>query len=308
MIPVLIKTTRPPILLRVIAAAALLGGVVSCQSPDATSDGPLSAAAPPPPIEYNELARQYNARLTYYQQLRAGTDVTIEWTDDEGNDHIEEVSGPLILREPLDAAMHLGKAGVRKLFLGSNATHFWLIDTREAPPRAWVGEHAYIAMAGADWPLPVRPDQLSVLMGLERLPATPPPDTRIEAIGSGYRLRLPQASKQDGARQVIDVSADDFAPRRIALHHGDDSALGHADLSDYESLEIETRPEAAWPRLATHFVITIAEPPTQVTLKLASPREGRGYIQDKFFDLDRFLKSLNVDDAHVYRLAEAPKP
>ncbi len=274
--------------LRLVIVSVLLVSPVACeQSKDILPD--LDLPAPPPAEKLIELQ---NANAEPIDQLYTRAVVKITWHDEKDKKRFEEADGPLIYRRPTDLALALGKLGETWYWLGSDDERFWILDLHSDPRVAHVGSHAVAQANPQASPLPIRPDDLVVLMGVGKLPRVE--GLTVELTDKGYLLRYPPDPARNGVRR--EVTMDGLARIvRVVLYDRRGEVLADAKRINPFRMEIRELPFEQQPWLARNTIIEI--PTRRSTVEIFMPRTTRGKdkVRDVQFDFDKLVKVQRIE-------------
>jgi len=167
-----------------------------------------------------------------------GVSATVRYRED-GAPATQELSGILLYRKPRDLYLSLEHTLGGKLEVGSNGREFWVWE-RIKEPRYWWGRHER-AEGILDADLPVRPDVLLEVLGLQDLPThTTGPHGPLSWVGLDRYELLFLDSDETGQLQLvkaIDIDRrEPFLVRSIVyFQHGRPVTV--AKLSRYEVVE-----------------------------------------------------------------------
>ncbi len=251
-------------------------------------------SAPPittPPVQklptYADLIARYNQNLAGVDRLWSRAVVEIEWHDDDGR-HFEQGEGNLIALLPDRLALSVGKLGNAILWAGCDANQYWYFDLREGPT-LYVGTHdaatgRAAATAQVASPMPIRPSDLVLLLGLSTLnPNALPPEPRVELYNGHFLIEPPDRP----VRILIDPATS--RPVRIDLLDPTGRSAVIATLSRPERMTVQGRHPGAYPTIPTRYEISLVDGDGRITLFLADASDGRAgaRIKDGVFDLTR---------------------
>ncbi len=279
--------------------AVVLAGC-KCGSPGAGS--PSSQAWTGPVPTYEELARAYNTRVDPLNRLTAAVVLRLDYRDDEGVEHHEQVEGRCEFVPPRQFVLTLRKVSQDIAILGSDPERFWWIELGDRK-RALVGDHETIGadrLAAAG--VPVHPLDLIELMGITPLPLEPTAG-KVAPSPDGLVVTLPG---RIGSRRMIFHSTD-YRPARIELLREDGRVAAGADLSKYARVAMSgAGPEAVHPWIATDAVIVASGGTTHGHLELATPEIDPSRPRPGVFDLAKWLRAKGVEE--VLQLGEPVHP
>ena len=268
----------PSSLRRFVASSLLLAG---CQTTGTPSDDARILQPPP----YAELAERHNARLARIKQVYGRGNIELRWRDDSG-DHFEQGDVDLWLARPDRLAMNVSKFSERVVWIGAAPGHAWVFDLRgdETVLHCTLDRDGW--SLGTDGKLPVTPQGLLAMAGLEQLSAEPAAveyDLAEDAWivhtrrpGGSGRLFLDRATG-------LPVRTEELGPDGHLL------AASTLKLSRYEPVSIDGLPGG--PKFPTLIDIetTIGG---SMRLALRGPTNN---VSEKYFDLDWLVKVLAPD-------------
>lgn len=276
-----------------------------------TTDKPGEPVAPPMP--YEPLRAAYNARTSRVEQMWARAVVELRWTDPQNKKHFEQGDGPLIIRKPGRMALAVGKLGNTIKWLGSDGQRYWLLDLEPPagqPRTAHIGRLDRFDPASQRAPLPIRPDHLLLLMGLDDLP--PLPDGGVYAADEDARpvVMLPISASPTRMLKLT-LDRDLVRPVRSAIVEklGEDDwrTLVEATLDNYEPLPLHHKPPGAWPAVPHRMTVTMPgrEASVQVFLERATDGKADNKVRDQQFDLESLIAALKIERVNDL---DAPSP
>jgi hypothetical protein len=269
----------------------LLLGLTGCAS---TQPKPPSDV---PPLSYPQLRELYNRRAEKVPQVWARAVVEINYTDGKGKAHFEQGDGHLLLRKPADLALDIGKLGNVFYFIGGDATRFWYFDLHSDPSFALVGNHADIGKPGMpELPLPIRPDRLVQLMGVNALPDPQTPGlllTREDSpAGPVDVVRFPFDPANPTLVERIVIDGVKHVPTTITLLDGGQK-LAEAQLGEYNAMKLTGAPPGAFPDIATRIAVSLPAQKATLKLFLSDAFDGKPTkVRDEKFNFDQLVQDL----------------
>lgn len=305
-------------------AAALAGCAAPRKGAAPVATAPQSGAPSPQQVEaYDDIATRWNARAADLARIWARAVVQIEFIDADGDRRNEQGEGHLQLIQPAQFALSIGKLGEVMLWLGADASRYWVIEPGDAS-RASVGSDATLGLpCHRSLGLPAHPLDILDLMGVTPLP--------LKAEVASRNLAPPWATRtRDGrllvveapgrlARRRMFLDPETLLPRRIQLFASDrpsqvESAMITADLTDPEPVTLRDR-GGFFPRVASRIAIVHTESDTRIVLHLSDMSDGRdrsGRLSPRVFDFDSLTSAFGIArvdrlDADCDRLA-SPAP
>ncbi len=182
-----------------------------------------------------------NNRMMDFLLRAGGVSATVKYVD-EGGPASLELSGILLYRKPRD--LYLGLKHTLDVTpvmeIGSNDEQFW-VWKRQKERRYWWGEHERMGDV-VEASIPVRPDHLLEVLGLEDLPTeTTGPDGPLFWIGSS-RYELIFLDRDDTGQSYITRTIDidrrePFLVRSIVHFRPDGHPVMSAKLFRYEVIQ-----------------------------------------------------------------------
>jgi len=259
----------------------LLVALTGCES--------IPRTAPQQPSQmpsYQELVARYNKNLARVDRLWARTVVELTWHDEKGTHH-EQGDGNLIVILPNQVALSIGKLGHTGMWAGCDAHRYWLFDLRKNHDKLFVGTHNQAQRQRSHhWPLPVKPNELTVLLGLTPIQSAPAVTPTVAWDNAAFviepvsrRLRL--WIDPNTARPVRIDLLDETGRKRVTCL-----------LSRWKRVTLENTPPGALPWAATRLEISLIGQEGEMTLFLSDLTDGRAdhKIKDRAFDLDHLIK------------------
>jgi|GEM_PF-1013251 len=256
---------------------------------------------------YDEVAQRWNTRTNDLSRIWARAVVQIRYVDADGKRHNEQGEGHLQLVQPSDFALSIGKLGEVLLWLGSDASRYWLIEPGDAS-HASVGAHATLGMAcHKSLGLPAHPLDMLDLMGVTALPTL----AGAQAAGReapwvtltrDAQLLVVEAPARFGRRRMF-LDPVTLLPRRIQLFPsvqvspGDAPAIS-ADLTNPAPVKLRTR-GGFFPRVASRIEIDHPASDTHIVLHLTDLSDGRdqaGRLSPRVFDFNSLTSAFAVSD------------
>lgn len=221
-------------LLPVAAAAAIVVSSGCSQLPKPVPRQPTELDAP-----VSTVIQRVNANSQAMAFLLRGESVTATGQYIEnGKRESFELKGTLLYRKPRDLFLQLQHTLGGKMEIGSNAEEFW-VWKKLGSERYWWGRHEEIDES-ADSDMPLRPDHLLEVLGLQSLPPEQDVDGPIFWVGPNrYELLFMDhaAGRQYLARTVdIDRKAP-FLMRETVYFSTDGHPKVVAKLGDYRQVE-----------------------------------------------------------------------
>ncbi|MEM1165753.1 MAG: hypothetical protein AAGI30_05615 [Planctomycetota bacterium] len=272
-----------------IIAAAFLGGCRSNQPSGPMVFAPTDGELRPASLEYATLARTHNARVAQLDRLWGRAHVRMAWIDEEGDRQEDGGEGHLQWRRPA-MALSLGKLGEPFVWIGMDASRFWLLSRRDDV--AQVGTHASITLDEASrLGLPVPPAELPPMMGLAALPE---PGTRNEPTvhedpASG-RIGV-QLPRREGGYWQLEFDPERLHLVRVAMVSEDGFELLTSDLTDYERIRPRGGEETEVP---TRVLVLDPRSGAELSLSLGSVDDGwagrRNKLPDAAFDFESLVE------------------
>lgn len=285
---------KMPLLLRLCGPAMALFAMVGC---------PPSSAPPTEVVEHVNpvaLVERYNARVGKVDQLWARAVMEMHWVDERGAKRFEQGDGKLILRKPDDLALAVGKFDETMLWVGCDAKRYWLMELRppEGQPRT-----AYVGARGPNRPaqlsvggLPIAPDQLMRLLGIEALPLPGEQGVSVSHRGPATVITL-RGDKRLGGLALRTVIEEATARPQVIELVGDQEVVLIAQLSRYRLMERQGVPKGEFPYIATRIETIVPAEQSRIVLTLSDATDGRQWdrVKDAQFDFAKLTRLLKVE-------------
>ncbi len=267
-----------------------------------------------PPVRYLELATAYNRNVALINQLWARADIEMRWQH-KGKRQRETGEGHLMLMPPDRVAISVGKLGQTLFWAGCDADEYWLFDLRDDGV-VYVGRHENFNPKRIDvLPIPVRPLDVTTLLGLVYLPlGDAEQDTVLVGVdGADWVVDLPQRR----LRLTIDPAT--FTARSVHLTNEKGQVIVASELRDPVQVEMQNNTKGNAPRLPSRVTIRVPPPgmdgevrgefdavvkassagqkateqPGQLTLRLSGLTDGREdeRIRPRQFDLPALYRA-----------------
>jgi hypothetical protein len=255
---------------------------------------------------YLELAERYNARVAELENLWSRASVKLSWRevdeDGEARTRSEDADGTLMVKQRDRCALAITKVGRTIFYAGSNSDRYWLFALGDERV-VYTGRHeASAPRAMADLPVPVRPRDLPILLGLTPIDTTaadraPAP----EQLGEQFLIEPP-------GMHVRMLLTGEGRPVRVDLMDERGWSAVACTLTDFEPVKLYGEPEHLWPEVATHVDIFLLRREGRLTLWLHDMTDGDDgqRLADKAFDFDQLLEVYRPDE--VVLLDEPASP
>jgi len=240
-----------------------------------------SSPSPVPAAEYSDFAAAHNARIARLGRIASRGVVNFYFTDAEGDERFEQGDLNLRYEAPNRLAFVIKKVGETYVWIGADATRYWLIDLLSDETAAYVGRHDRLTLEKARrLTLPVAPQDLMTLLALRPMPASGG-DVRRSQHSADLLLRVP-AERPSGVRAEGDpsrywiyrFSPETDRPRMIALVEGDGSeqrTLLIAQIDKYSQVRqstVQPMPSRDDPWTASRVDITVPGEHDRMTIEL----------------------------------------
>ena len=224
-------------------AAFIACGVLCALSGLGCPPGPVVVSEPPPqpPRPTHEIVRVVweNAALLDRSLWSQSVTVTARFKDDKGKEHVYNLEGSLLFRQPRDLRMDLRPGlGDQVMQVGSNAEDFWIWVEPEIKAMHW-GRHRHIGKSCAG-KIAVRPDQMVSALGFGGLP---PWDTALigpaRKYGKQYDILYYMRARDEGGyvldREYWVERSSPYMVRVVLFRDGFGRVTTSAYLDDYRS-------------------------------------------------------------------------
>ena len=240
---------------------------------------------------YSEVVAGYNANAEHATRLWSRAVVELYWYDDKGRRRRETGDdSTLIMKLPDQLALSVGKLGQTGLWIGADATRYWLIDLLADEKTAYVGTHAGAVIDPRRIPLPLHPAQLPWLLGLRRIdPTQLPPEPAVEWLDGGLLIEPPG----ENVRLLLDAST--LLVRRVVLLDAAGRATVNATASHHGRLRDNRIDEAKWAAIPLQIEASIVGEPDRMVLKLNEPFDGGRRVRDAAFDFELLVERFGPD-------------
>ncbi|MBU6412863.1 MAG: hypothetical protein KGS45_05270 [Planctomycetes bacterium] len=254
-------------------------------APAVTRDGPAPT--------YAAFAAAHNARVKGLDRLWARAELSLTYTDDEGEVQREEAEANLQYILPRKFSLLISKVGEFYFGFGSNDQKYWWIDVKNSPRTAIVGEHAKATQDKVHrFGLAVLPLELIDALGIAPVRATNAEiKTAWSARGAWMVFREPLAG---GLTREWWIETPTMWPGRIRLFDKTGQELIDARFDQFNVVEGSGPPNA----LSRHPAkIEVRLPAKATTLKLnLNDMQNRGAKAGNApYELDRLLKAYRIE-------------
>lgn len=261
-----------------------LGLLAGCQiAPRALPDiDPAPAVARGPAPSYPDAAAAFNRVAARVPRLFGTGEAAITYTGEDGLRRRDVVDCRLQAVPPAGLALSLSKVGQLGVWLGCDATHYWLIDLRGDTPWAAVGAHSrYSPARAAEIGLPVPPRELLVLLGMVPFDPETPGGTQWSTNG-----RLLGITSRPGAGEPT---------RRV-----------WCDPDTLLPVQVELFEPGASARPAALLVSRLSEPVPVVTpgMSIGPSRPRRVIVADQARDGPAFEIELTLENLDQTRVSD----
>lgn len=280
---------------------ALVASCVSCANKDnQLADDQL--LEPPDKPTYAQLAAAQNKRIAHLHQLYGNGTISVEWTDDKGQQQREGGEGNLIFQRPGNVALTFRKLGKVYVWAGSDSDRLWIVVGGDESV-------AYIArIENVGKPccepiaMPVYPGELMALYGVIEFPQTPSP-VRFDAQANTWTVTLGESGTQ--WRLHFPVGDASRYPSQVELIDSTGTVLVRSDLSRYQKMEVRDLGPADEPTVPTWMTVTTMgqdDRPAQLTVKLSAPSDvpiGHREMPPGIFEFSAIRANMRPDSVTV---------
>ena len=250
---------------------------------------------------YRELAAAQNARVEQLQALYGSGVIEIRWADDQKKRHFEQGEMELWFNLPRKTALRVEKVGEVLLWLGSDDDRYWMFDRLNKEKVLRVSSHDKALTDDRGRAFAVKPMALLDLMGLTPLPASAADPALNDSMVKFDPQRNAWSVRFDGRGGAVRVFFDraTLLPQRVESLDSQDQVILFSDLKRYESVQLQGKSPAAFPKMAELIDISDvqADPSIVGQVKIAIDHYNDGYDQpfDRVFDLKRLAHSFQPD-------------
>lgn len=277
-------------------SAAMLGGCGLFGDKEPTKQDPALVGTSKKPVPaFAEIARAYNQRIQYQDQLFARVNLKLTYADEEGNLKTEEPEGRLQIIRPAKLALSLGKAGQTLLWFGCDPEKYWWLDMTDNAKRIGaVGRHEDFDDSAAERiGLAIKPLDMIRLLGIVPIEVMSKGATQWSQDG-----RLLGVTSAIGARgyQRIWMDPRTLQPETIEIFNQSRELVLVAQHEGLENIEITRSLPGAQltnPRIAARIFITHLESGTEARMTLTGVKDGP--ISEKAFQLPVLLDRFAID-------------
>jgi hypothetical protein len=271
---------------------ACLGGCSSQQTTVDAFDAPAVARSGPAP-SYATFAAAHNARVKGLDRLWARAELSLTYTDDDGEVQREEAEANLQYILPRRFSLLISKVAEFYFGFGSNDQKYWWIDVKNSPRSAIFGDHAKATPEKVyRFGLAVLPLELIDALGI--MPVSPT-NSEIQTTWSpsGYWMLMTEPLPGGLSRQWW-IEPKTMWPGRIRLFDRTGHELIDARFDQFNVVQGSGPADA----LSRHPAkIEVRLPAKATTLKLnLNDMENRGSRAGTApYDLDRLLKAYRIE-------------
>jgi hypothetical protein len=276
----------------VLGSVLTLGGCAQQTTQMDAFDAPAVERLGPAP-SYATFAAAHNARVKGLDRLWARAELSLTYTDDEGEEQREEAEANLQYILPRKFSLLISKVAEFYFGFGSNEQKYWWIDVKNSPRTAIVGEHAKATPEKVyRFGLAVLP--LDLIDGLGIMPVRTTNaeiKTAWSAQGAWMIFREPLAS---GLTREWWIEVPTMWPGRIRLFDRAGAEVIDARFDQFNVVEGSGPPNA----LSRHPAkIEVRLPARSTVLKLTlNDMQNRGAKAGQApYELDRLMKAYRIE-------------
>ena len=273
-------------------AASLWGG---CKPGELTLD-PARAAAEAPTRE--RLIELHNERVARLATTHSDGVVMLSWKDDRG-EHSDQGDIEFWQTTGDRTALRVSKLGEPGLWLGSNATEWWLFDLLDKDRKTlYRGSHEHVGeRLGA---IGVKPLALLDLLGLTRIQEEPTELAAAPAFDPKRKAWLIETGGRGGRiRYAFDQKT--LLPTHVELLDDQSQVQAESDLARWESVAVEGVAIMARPKMP--LTITIRRAGDDATIVVGEVKialnQTDSIIDERLavnlFDVEKLAKSMRPD-------------
>lgn len=274
------------------ALCGMLGGCATQVTQTDSFDAPAVTRDGPAPT-YAAFAAAHNARVKGLDRLWARAELSLTYTDDEGEVQREEAEANLQYILPRKFSLLISKVGEFYFGFGSNDQKYWWIDVKNSPRTAIAGEHSKATQEKVHrFGLAVLPLELIDALGIAPVRASNPDiKTAWSVRGAWMIFREPLTG---GLTREWWIETPTMWPGRIRLFDKAGQELIDARFDQFNVVEGSGPPNA----LSRHPAkIEVRLPAKATTLKLnLNDMQNRGTKAGNApYELDRLLKAYRIE-------------
>lgn len=276
-------------------ALLLLPFLAACSSQQTvtdTFDSPPVARSGPAPT-YSAFASAHNARVKGLDRLWARAELSLTYTDEEGEVQREEAEANLQYILPRRFSLLISKVAEFYFGFGSNDQKYWWIDVKNSPRSAIFGEHSKASPEKVyRFGLAVLPLELIDALGIMPVRASNP-DIKTAWSPSGYWMLFTEPLPAGLSRQWW-IEPKTMWPGRIRLFDRAGQELIDARFDNFNVVQGSGPPDA----LSRHPAkIEVRLPAKSTILKLnLNDMENRGAKAGTApYDFDRLMKAYRIE-------------
>lgn len=255
---------------------------------------PLGRVGPVPAkyaIATADLLAKYNANARRLAKLFVRTKVSLAWQEEKPDGTLknreESGDGKLVFQAPASTVVTVEKLGKWYLWAGSDGKRYWLFDRTQNPSTLYVGQLGGPAAKRGFLGLPVHPQDVPVLLGLQPLNAAVKTDVYWCANAAG---RGGYVVEQPGLRLLLHP---DYAwPIRVELT----DATGRAQVVAELSGAVVCKNGGVLREKAAIFPMNR---PARLELTVQSAEADSNRIKQGLFDLEKGLVPANRPEKTV---------
>jgi len=270
---------------------AALAGCAASVSPDA----PPTHAEPASLVSAADFVQAQRRRVEGLERFASRGSAELRWTDEQG-DHFEQAQVELAwLDHGRRLAFRADKVGERLVWVGADASQWWIFEPKAEPPSLLVGPRGTVPPRS---PVPFAgPESV-----MELLAATPWPDHATLAAADqpgehwlGWR-RI--AAVGGWAATRVRVRQPGSLPDRVELLADDGTVLAASVLSRPLSLEVIGLPPGAWPDVPGTVRLEMGTD-TSWEVFWDTPGTAPERLKERLFDLDALRSVMRPQRVEV---------
>lgn len=287
----------------VLGSCLLLASATGCdestKTVDLTPDVPRVVLPP-----YDTLAAAQNNRVASINRFWTSASFNLHWRDQDGDRHVDQTDGYIILEPPQKTAVSLTKAGENVFWIGSDEEMYWMFEGGDAP-RAFVGRNEN-AFSPDSEPLPMsfHPLEMTDLLGFVEFPDEFS-DARIELTDApqynAYAVTIPGPF----SLRCVYIDRESGLPTRVELlSHWTREVMAWSELDTYTNMDLDDVRQDLEPMVPTRIVLRVAGSRADEYVRIGihgqpMDRRSRGRWTNDVFRYNRIARIMSPKERIV---------